>query len=100
MIGVIGGASSTRPNDVHLVEPNGTDFMIRDVHWYSESFSSPPYYGLRIVRWFDHLSPWGVGVDFTHSMMISRLEDTVSVSGTVAGVARSGRYDALLCPRL
>lgn len=91
MVGIIGGSSNTRPNDVHLVEPNGTDLMIRGVHWYSESFSSPPYYGLRIVRWFDTESPWGVGVDFTHSMMISELEDSVMVSGTVAGIARSGR---------
>lgn len=91
MAGIIGGSSNTRPNDVHLIESNGTDFKIRGVHWYSESFSSPPYYGLRIVRWFHRASPWGVGVDFTHSMMISELADSVTVSGTVAGVARSGR---------
>lgn len=91
MIGIHGGTSDTRPNDVHLVEPGGTDLLIRNVHWFSMSFGSPPYYGLRLVRWFSTESSWGVGVDFTHTMMIARLKDSVDVSGTAAGLPRSGR---------
>jgi lipid A oxidase len=91
MIGIHGGTSSTQPNDVHFEEANGTDVLIGDVHWFSMSFGSPPYYGLRIVRWLDKSSPWGVGVDFTHTMMIAELKDSVDISGSYDGTPVSGR---------
>ena len=32
--------------------------------WVGKSFSMPPYYGIRLTNWFDHI---GWGLEFTHS---------------------------------
>ena len=67
------GAFSRRA--VHLSEPSRSSarsaesFTIDPVHWYTDPFHNPIYYGVRIVRWGDS---FGTMVDFIHSKAIAR----------------------------
>jgi lipid A oxidase len=72
-----------------VVLPDGTDAVLRDVGWRSESFESPPYYVVRGTYWLPRSPSWGIGVDFTHAKAILERE-VVEVSGRVAGEPFTG----------
>ena len=84
------GASSTLDSDVELNRPGGTNLTFSDVSWDDNSFSSPPYYGLRVGYWFKTRPNWAIAVDFTHAKMYGELDKQVSVSGTRSGTPVSG----------
>lgn len=84
------GTASTIDSDVQLNRPGGTSLTFKDVSWDDDSFSSPPYYGLRFGYWFRNNPHWGTTIDFTHAKMYGELEQTVRVSGTRNGVPVTG----------
>jgi len=85
------GVASTHDSDVELDRPGGTNLTFSNVSWDDDSFSYPPYYGLRVGYWFRNNPNWGMAIDFTHVNMYGELEKTVSVSGTRSGVPISGQ---------
>lgn len=85
------GAASTYDSDVELNRPGGTSLTFSDVSWDDDSFSAPPYYGLRIGYWFKNHPNWATAIDFTHAKMYAELDNTVSVSGTRSGVPVAGQ---------
>lgn len=64
----------------------GNDFRVGDVSFADDSFSDPPYYGVRAGYFFEG-SPWlGLAVDFFHAKMTAETGDTRRFSGTLGGV--------------
>ncbi len=84
------GDASTIDSDVELNRPGGTSLTFNDVSWDADSFSSPPYYGLRLGYWLRNSPHWGTAIDFTHAKMYGELDKTFSVSGTRNSVPVSG----------
>lgn len=66
-IGAYGGYNNTRPSQVHLVQPNGTDLTFEDVQWIGESFKTEPYWGVRTTYWNPKLRRLGFMFDYTHA---------------------------------
>ena len=62
----------------------GDSLTIDPVHWYTDPFKSPIYYGARVARWFTG-GRTGVMVDFIHSKAIARLDREADFSGSVNG---------------
>jgi opacity protein-like surface antigen len=84
------GKADTADADVKLSEQGGTNLKFHNVSWDDESFDGPMYYGVRLTKWFDRSPKWGLALDFTHPKMVARLNETVNVTGTRAGVPVSG----------
>lgn len=91
VISVYGGVASTMDSDVRLLQPGGTNLKFDEVSWTDKSFVSPIYYGLRLTYWTEKAPTWGVAIDFTHPKMHAKLEETVTVTGTRAGVPVNNR---------
>lgn len=72
------GASFTRTSEVTLNEPDIPSLSFQDVSWASESFKTPPYYGLRLARFLESAPNWGIALDFTHAKAIAELEGAAS----------------------
>jgi lipid A oxidase len=74
-LSVYGGANTANNSDVtlNLGALSGTF----DVDWFGDSWSRPPYYGVRGTWWLDNFSQpnWGVAVDFTHAKVKADLDD-------------------------
>jgi len=70
------GYSFTPASRVTLNEPALPSVSVNDVSWAGEPFKSPPYYGLRVTRFFQSAPGWGIAVDFTHAKAIANLEGT------------------------
>jgi opacity protein-like surface antigen len=80
------GSSSTRDGELHIRQPAiGTDATIGGVRWEARPFRPAPYYGLRLMRFFDDRPEWGVALDYTHYKVYAQTERNVSVSGTWQG---------------
>lgn len=93
IIGAFTGQPYTYPSDARFENPNAkgaTDFTIKDVHWYTDPFKSPIYYGWRAAHWFSS-GKAGAGVDFIHSKAFAPLGDEADFSGTLDGQPLSPR---------
>jgi hypothetical protein len=84
MVGAYTGAPYTYPSVVTIGKEGGDILTIDPVHWYTDPFKSPIYYGARVARWFTG-GRAGVMVDFIHSKAIARLDREANFSGSVNG---------------
>lgn len=84
MIGGYGGAPYTYNSDVVVNKAGVHSLTAHDVGWDGQPFKSPIYYGVRVVRWQDG-GQTGAMLDFTHSKVLSRLEEQVKLSGRLNG---------------
>lgn len=85
------GTSLTRDSDLRVGQPGvGTDLTLHGVRWDARPFHPAPYYGLRVTRFLDAGSPWGVALDYTHYKMYARTDRVVQADGTFRGTAVSG----------
>ncbi len=79
-----GGAQFTYPSDVVIKKTGLHDFTAKKVPWDGEPFTSPIYYGARIVKWFE-TGRTGVMLDFTHSKALGQMDAVVPFEGTING---------------
>ncbi|MFA5898449.1 MAG: hypothetical protein WC829_04990 [Hyphomicrobium sp.] len=87
VIGAFTGVPYTYPSPARISNPgatNATDFTIDPVHWYTDPFKSPIYYGARVAHWLSS-GKVGTGVDFIHSKAIATLDEEANFSGTLDG---------------
>lgn len=90
MVAGYGGAQFTYPSNVSLKNLPAQDFTAERVGWNGEPFKSPIYYGARIVRWLG-TGRTGTMLDFTHSKVLARLEQTSAFSGILNGAPAPAR---------
>ena len=83
VVGAYGGAPYTYPSPVTIAKEGGESFTIDPVHWYTDPFHNPIYYGARIVRWFSGRA--GLMIDFMHSKAIAQRDDEAAFSGILDG---------------
>ena len=84
MVGAYTGAPYTYPSAVRIGKEGAESLTIDPVHWYTDPFKSPIYYGARVARWFTG-GRTGVMVDFIHSKAMARLDREANFSGSVNG---------------
>lgn len=89
MVGVYGGAPYTQASDVSVKKSGTHDFTVKEVGWRGRPLKSPPYYGARVVRWFDG-GRTGAMMDFTHSKALARLDEQAEFSGVIDGAPAPG----------
>jgi hypothetical protein len=82
VVGAYGGAPYTYPSPV-TIGKKGDNFTIDPVHWYTDPFHNPIYYGARIVHWFSGRA--GMMIDFMHSKAIAQRDEEAAFSGTIDG---------------
>lgn len=85
-VGLYMGWSKSPPSDVTMVAPDGTDLVLKNVVWKSESFKPSPYYGGRGIDWSARFPNFGVMVDFTHAKATATRSQTVEQMGTRSGI--------------
>ena len=81
MVGAFTGAPYTYPSKATIGTPTDK-FTIDPVHWYTDPFHNPVYYGMRVLRWGDS---FGAMVEFIHSKALGELDKEASFSGTIDG---------------
>lgn len=77
-ISVYSGVQSAMPGQVVGSDDLGAPFNF-NVDWLGKSLAMPPYYGVRAMRWSEN-SPWGFGLEFTHTKVYAD-SATLSSSG-------------------
>ena len=85
VISAFGGVALTENNDLRLQQGGGTDLAFHNVSYKGKDFQSPPYYGARLLCFRSEQSHWGFGAEFFHAKLYLNTEDTVRVTGTLAG---------------
>lgn len=80
-VGVYGGYNTTRPSQVHFVQPNDTNLTFEDVQWIGESFKTEPYWGVRVSYWSPKLRRLGFMFDYTHAKATALKSQTMKQSG-------------------
>jgi len=85
------GKSFTQDSDLRIKQSRlGNDYTFEGVSFRDDSFTDPPYYGLRAGYFFERY-PWlGLGVEFFHMKITAETSDVRPVEGTRNGVALSG----------
>ena len=89
-VGLYGGYSWNHNSDVDLQQGAATDITHDSVHWDSEPWQMPPYWGVRALYRPMRESRWGLMLDYTHAKTIADRDRAVSVSGTLDGVPVAG----------
>jgi hypothetical protein len=84
LVGAFTGVPYTYPSPVKIEKTGAESFTIDPVHWYTDPFKSPIYYGVRVARWFG-TGKTGAMVDFIHSKAIAELDREASFSGQIDG---------------
>jgi hypothetical protein len=84
VVGAFTGAPYTYPSKLRLEGDPRADLTVDPVHWYTDPFHNPIYYGGRISRWFTG-GKTGTMVDFIHSKAIADQEKEADFSGTLDG---------------
>ncbi len=85
-LGLYMGGSKSPPSDVRMVSPDGTDLVLKNVVWKTESFKPSPYYGGRGIDWSARFPNFGMMVDFTHAKATAIRSQTVEQAGMRSGV--------------
>jgi len=85
VVSAFGGVALTENNDLRLQQNGGTDLTFHNVSYKGKDFQSPPYYGARLACFSSEQSHWGFGAEFFHAKLYLNTEETVRVSGTLAG---------------
>jgi hypothetical protein len=91
------GTVGTRANTLTLLQPDiGTSVSLDPVHYQSESFSSPLYYGFRLTSFLRH--DFGLEGEFFHAKAYARTGAMVDGRGTVGGAPLDGsvRLDSIV----
>ena len=84
------GSSSTRDSDLRIIQRGaGTDITLHDVDWNGKPFKTAPYYGLRLARFPDQYSHWGIGIEYTHYKMYADTGRVTNATGVWKGAAVS-----------
>ena len=69
------GKSSTQDADLKISQPaNASHYTVKELSFDDESFSSPPYYGVRLGYFFSFLPSLGVSFDFFHLKMLAETD--------------------------
>lgn len=78
----------TRPSTVHLDLPEQhTELELVDLHYRSDSFKAPPYYGYRI-SWLPRARPSiAIEGEFIHAKVFTETDRTAGVHGTLQGMS-------------
>ena len=86
------GKSSTLNSDIRIHQSSqGNDFTVQDASYSDDSFTTPPYYGIRAGYFFEQY-PWlGLAIDFFHFKMIANTNETKRFTGTVGGASIDGQ---------
>lgn len=85
VVGAYTGMPYTYPSPVTIGKRGtATDFTIDPVHWYTDPFHNPIYYGARVQQWFAGGGA-GVMVDFIHSKAMAELDQEATFSGQIEG---------------
>jgi hypothetical protein len=80
------GANTTQPATITVDQPSRqTHLVFTDVHFTSESFTSPQYYGYRIGRMFGQRRRWGLEFEFTHPKVFGATAGIVRIQGQWRG---------------
>lgn len=90
------GTSLTRRSDLHIAQPStNSDATFHDVTWAARPFSQAPYYGYRLMHYFENSPHWGFSLDYTHYKIYARTNRVVTVAGFWNGlpVNESARLD-------
>jgi hypothetical protein len=95
------GAPFYYRSDVHLVQPGGTDVILKRLGWDGDALHFPIDGGVRSVEWWGR---FGLMVDFLHNKAIARLGkgahgrklaepivETVDATGLIAGLPAPAR---------
>ena len=77
VISVYSGVQSAMPSQVLGTDDLGAPFDF-NADWLGRSLAMPPYYGVRAMRWSEN-SPWGFGLEFTHTKVYA--SDATLASG-------------------
>ena len=64
-----------------------TDLTFRGVSFEGLDFSSPPYYGARLLWFPSEASHWGFGAEFFHMKLYAETGEAVDVAGRRGGVS-------------
>lgn len=84
MVGAYTGMPYTYPSKVRIGKEGTDSFTIDPVHWYTDPFHNPIYYGARAYRWFAG-GTTGAMVDFIHSKAMARRDEQAAFSGQIEG---------------
>jgi hypothetical protein len=84
MVGAYTGVPYTYPNSVRIGKQGADALTIDPVHWYTDPFHNPIYYGARVAQWFTG-GKAGMMVDFIHSKAMARLDEEAAFSGQIDG---------------
>ena len=78
----------TRPSTVQLALPEQhTELELVDLHYHSDSFTSPPYYGYRI-SWLPRARPSiALEAEFIHAKVFADTDRAATVHGTLRGAS-------------
>jgi hypothetical protein len=83
--GAFFGACSTRDSSLDLRLPaDHTDVMLSPIHYRSDSFDSPPYYGYRAAL-FPQAGWFGIEGEFIHTKIYADTSREVDATGTIQG---------------
>ena len=85
------GKSFTQDTDLRIKQSRlGNDYTFESMSFRDDSFTDPPYYGVRAGYFFER-HPWlGLAVEFFHMKITAETSDVRPVEGTRNGVALSG----------
>jgi len=85
------GKSFTQDSDIHIKQSRlGSDYTFEGVSFADDSFTSPPYYGLRAGYFFESHSWLGLAVDFFHFKIDAEVSDVRQLRGTHSGSSVAG----------
>lgn len=85
------GKSFTQDSDIHIRQPRSvSDYTFENVTFNDDSFSSPPYYGLRAGYFFESHSWLGLAVEFFHFKIDAEVSDVRPLRGTHTGSSVAG----------
>jgi len=84
-VGVYAGGSIHQKSDLRLNQPGGTDLLMKNALWRSESTQTEPYWGARFTYWSQKKPVFGAMLDYTHAKAILWHRQKLEQSGTRDG---------------
>jgi lipid A oxidase len=86
-LSIFTGVALSQDSDLELRQRGDTDLTFRGVSFEGRDFSTPPYYGARVLWFPSEVSHWGFGAEFFHMKMYADTGDTVHVTGRRDGLS-------------
>lgn len=85
-LSIFTGVALTQDNDLELRQRGETSLTFHDVSYEGRDFETPPYFGVRALRFPSEDSHWGFGAEYFHMKMYAKTGDTVRVTGRRGGI--------------